>query len=199
MVRLLRFVQGWSKFGETYARCTTELLNTTLILLLLVTTYSVVAYLVFHLFQLLIRSFKLFFSRSSESDLPIQFQFLVLLHPVLFQSFPHSDILITSKSAFKLIQYFQLSFSSRTSSSFLSSSPSTSSVLLYSLMTSHSYRLFAAVVMEALRNTNDHVPMMRKLTSTIDAKIPSYFVRRLKLRFGIIKVKQVTWIRLRFK
>jgi len=57
-------------------------------------------------------------------------------------------------------------------------------------MTSHSYRLFAAVVMEALRNTNDHVPMMRKLTSTIDAKIPSYFVRRLKLRFGIIKVKQ---------
>lgn len=52
-------------------------------------------------------------------------------------------------------------------------------------------RLFVSVVIEALRNTNDKVPMMRKLNSTIDSQVPSYFFKRLKLRLGLEKAKQV--------
>lgn len=44
--------------------------------------------------------------------------------------------------------------------------------------------------MEALRNTNDRVPMMRKITAAVDTEIPSYLLQRLKLRLGIVKPKQ---------
>ena len=56
-----------------------------------------------------------------------------------------------------------------------------------------------SVVIEALRNTKDKVPMMRKLNSTIDSQVPSYFLKRVKLRLGLEKTKQVCLINIKTK
>jgi len=156
LVRLLRFMQGWNKFGEAYERCAYKLFNATIIMLIVVLAYSITGYLIFGLGAI--------HSISSFNSFTTSFGTMF----GAFRSFNQVYECFLASPIFSTVFFFSYFF-------------------WFFLIIS---KLFVSVVIEALRNTKDKVPMMRKLNSTIDSQVPSYFLKRVKLRLGLEKTKQ---------